>query len=331
MKTIKIKMLGFWPSLDLNNNFIINKLKKSFNVVFSDNPDYIIASCFTKEFLKYQDCVKIFYTGENICPDFNVFDYAIGFEYLDFSDRYIRYTNYMIPEEYGEDYELMLKKHLVQENFIKTKENFCSFVVSKGSGNVMSEREQIFHKLCKYKKVNSGGRFLNNIGEPNGVKDKLDFQSKHKFAIAFENSSHVGYTTEKIIQAFAAKTIPVYFGDPNIDKVFNKKSFINCHDFSNFDEVVEFIKKVDSDDDLYMNMIKTPAMLQSVSLEDENMKLEKFLIKIFEQPKENAFRRDRIGYGKLHCDNLLDLYYKNSTTTNKWKYLKKLYKIIKDK
>lgn len=311
MKRIKLKLLGFWSDFDNNDNFIINKLKKYFYIEFSDNPDYIISSCFTKEYLKYPDCVKIFYTGENICPDFNMFDYAIGFEKLNFGDRYLRFPNYLIPEVYGNDYVLMLQKHNAIDAFLSSKTDFCSFVVSKGSGNVMREREEIFHKLCEYKKVNSGGRYLNNIGEPDGVKDKLTFQTKHKFSIAFENSSHSGYITEKIVQAFAAKTVPIYFGDLDICKTFNKNAFINCHDFNNFDDVVEYVKKIDNDDSLYMDMIKTPALITPSTIEDENFKLECFLLNIFKQPKDYAFRRDRTGYGKMYCDNLLRFYEEN--------------------
>lgn len=70
----------------------------------------------------------------------------------------------------------------------------------------------MFEALKKYKKVNSGGRYLNNIGR--AVVDKIQFESRHKFSICFENSSYPGYTTEKIIEAFAAKTIPIYWGNP---------------------------------------------------------------------------------------------------------------------
>ena len=34
MKTIKVKFLDFWPSFNVNDNFIINRLKKYANVVF---------------------------------------------------------------------------------------------------------------------------------------------------------------------------------------------------------------------------------------------------------------------------------------------------------
>lgn len=303
MKQIKIKFVGFWPGFDESDNFIINILKKRYQVDLSDDPDYIISSCFSDEHLEY-DCVKIFYTGENICPDFNAFDYAIGYEFLKFDDRYIRLPNYYITDTYADDVRRMMEKHLKNENILNNKNEFCSFVVSKGDGYVDSEREKFFHLLNRYKKVNSGGRFLNNIGKPQGVEDKLVFQMCHKFAIAFENVSHKGYTTEKIVQAFAAKTVPIYWGSPMVTETFSAKAFINCHDFATFDDVVERVKEIDNNDSLYISMLNTPALREESVIRKKQSELVAFFNHIFDQKYEEAFRRDRVGYGKKHCDQL---------------------------
>ena len=93
MKKIKIKFSGMTGSFDQNNNFITNILKKHYEIEFSDEPDYLIYSVNSMDYLKY-NCVRIYYTPENLTPDFNICDYAIGFDYLDFGDRYIRYPIY---------------------------------------------------------------------------------------------------------------------------------------------------------------------------------------------------------------------------------------------
>ncbi len=66
--------------------------------------------------------------------------------------------------------------------------------------NSTKVRNNFFLKISKYKKVDSGGLALNNIGYI--VKNKLEFIKDYKFTIAFENSSYSGYTTEKITDAF---------------------------------------------------------------------------------------------------------------------------------
>lgn len=303
MRQIKVKFVGFWPEFDANDNFIINSLRKKYDIVLSEEPEYLFSSCFSDDYLDY-DCVRIFYTGENLCPDFNAFDYAIGFEHMEYGDRYLRYPNYMIPEIYGDDFIRMKEKHYNAEDTYKTKTEFCSFVVSKGDGYVAKAREQIFYELSKYRQVNSGGRFLNNIGEKDGVKDKLQFQSKHKFAIAFENSTHLGYSTEKLVQAFAAKTVPIYWGDPDITSIFNENAFINCHNFRCLDEVIQEVRRLDQDDAAYIAMLSQPALRNNDIDITTNIELDQFLQHIVGLDAEEAFRRDLIGYNQAHVDGL---------------------------
>lgn len=296
-RQVKVNFTGFWPGFS-DNNIFIKLLDDKYDVVISEDPDYLFCSCFDNNWINY-DCVRIFYTGENIIPDFNLFDYGIGFAYIDFEDRYIRFPNFLL-EEYSRDIDLMKKKHLMYSSEEALKRNFCSMVVSKGGRKnyVADEREMFFRELSKYKRVDSGGRFLNNIGKPEGIIDKLEFQKKYKFSLAFENCSSSGYLTEKLIQAFAAGTVPIYWGDKTVTRDFNNKAFINLHDFDSFDKVIDYIEKVDSNDEMYLDMLKQPAMVSDDFCNNKYSELRNFLVRIIEQPIEEAYRRDRIGYGK---------------------------------
>ena len=262
--TLKIKFVDFWEQYNPKDHFIYQILSKKYDVELSDNPDYVFFSVHGEEHLKYNDCVKIFYTGENLCPDFNLCDYAIGFEYINYGDRYFRLPNYYNPK-YKEDLEYIEKKKAFGEEILEKKEGFCSFVYSNGNANPI--RETIFEKLSEYKKVFSGGRFKNNVGGP--VNDKVEFQKKYKFCIAFENSSHSGYTTEKIIQAYASDAIPIYWGDPDIEKTFNPKSFINVNSFDNIDEAVQYIIDLDNDDIRYINMLNEPVFVNEEEIAEK--------------------------------------------------------------
>ncbi|AFI06346.1 alpha1,3-fucosyl transferase [Helicobacter cetorum MIT 99-5656] len=48
----------------------------------------------TRNILSYPNTKRIFYTSENQVPDFNLFDYAIGFDELEFKERYLRMPLY---------------------------------------------------------------------------------------------------------------------------------------------------------------------------------------------------------------------------------------------
>ena len=282
-KTIKIKFVDFNPNATAVKVFT-QYLQERYEVELSEEPEWLFYSVFGNDNLQYNNCVKIFFTGENQVPDFNVCDYAIGFDYIDFGDRYVRFPLWAL---YPQDIEPMLHKH--EHPDLGSKTDFCSFVVSNPHGNEV--RVAFLDKLSEYKLVNSGGRYRNNVGGP--VADKLAFQQKHKFSLAFENTAHPGYTTEKIVQAFAAQTIPIYWGDPRVAETFNKEAFINCNDFPNWESVVERVKEIDQDDALWKKMIETPALNAPKAAEQLQEQLKTFLFHIFDQKQEEAKRYSR--------------------------------------
>lgn len=288
MKNIKIKYMDWWSGFDPTYCLIDKMLRNHYNIIETDNPDYVICSMYSKEALKY-DCIRIFYTGENFCPDFNLYDYAIGFEDMCYGDRYIYGTNYALNLKYLDDVNKMSVKHMEESIEKKKKTQFCSFVVSNDQGD--SIRSDFFEALSAYKTVNSGGKFQNNIGMPDGVADKYEFQKKHKFSLCFENSSHLGYITEKLVQGFAAGTVPIYWGAPDVDKVFNEKAMVIIRGRNDIDRAIEQIKAIDNDDMLYRSMLEQPAMINPCYIEIMKSNLENFLINIFEQSYENARRR----------------------------------------
>jgi hypothetical protein len=111
----------------------------------------------------------------------------------------------------------------------------------------------LLFELSKYKRVDSGGRAHNNIGYL--VDNKLDFINNYKFTICFENSEYPGYTTEKLVHPKLKDSIPIYWGNPRVGDDWNTKSFINAYDFNNLGDLIEYIKEVDNNDDLYYKIL----------------------------------------------------------------------------
>ncbi|PUD13967.1 fucosyltransferase, partial [Helicobacter pylori] len=87
------------------------------------------------------------------------------------------------------------------------------------------------------------------------VKNKNEFLSQYKFNLCFENSQGYGYVTEKILDAYFSHTIPIYWGSPSVAKDFNPKSFVNVHDFKNFDEAIDYIKYLHAHQNAYLDML----------------------------------------------------------------------------
>ncbi len=282
-KTIKIKFVDFWSGFNPNFNDFIDALEDNYHVILSDDPEYLFYSCFGYEHLKY-DCIRIFYTGECYIPNFNECDYAISFDRMDFGDRFLRVPLYNIFQ-YRTEYLKLFNRPSFTKDDLEQKKEFCSFVYSNCFAQDI--RTQFFEKLSTYKRVNSGGRYRNNIG--GAVVDKKEFQGRHKFAIAFENTSHDGYCTEKLMEAFAAGTIPIYYGDPRVSEDFNTNAFINCHEYDSMEKVIEKVKMLDRDDELYMAMRNECPIPLSKQVFENGLK--EFLLHIVEQEYSKAYRR----------------------------------------
>jgi alpha(1,3/1,4) fucosyltransferase len=295
-KTIRINFSDFDPGYEKTNNFFYHLLKKEYDVVIDElSPEYHFYSCFGHEYLKY-DCIRIFYSGENDIPNFNLCDYALSFHHITFNDRHKRFPNFITYNQHNE----LLNR---QRPGIKPEElhsrKFCNFIVSSTWSDPI--RDAFYQRLSEYKKIDSPGKVFNNMTLPASGKgwhfDKIDFMNQYKFSITFENSSMPGYTTEKLVHAFVSNTIPVYWGNPLIGQDFNTRAFINCHEYDNMEAVIDKIKELDANDDAYIEMLNQP-LFSTKELPDyyNEEYLLSFFRHIFLQPYQEATRRCKYGF-----------------------------------
>ncbi|MGN8502618.1 glycosyltransferase family 10 domain-containing protein [Helicobacter pylori] len=258
-------------------------LSQRYAIILHRNPDKPSDLVFSnplgsaRKILSYQNAKRVFYTGENEVPNFNLFDYAIGFDELDFRDRYLRMPLYyaslhykaLLVNDTTSPYKLQpdslyaLKKpsHCFKENHPNLcalinneidplKRGFASFVASNPNA---PKRNAFYDALNSIEPVTGGGSVRNTLGY--NVKNKSEFLSQYKFNLCFENSQGYGYVTEKIIDAYFSHTIPIYWGSPSVAQDFNPKSFVNVHDFKNFDEAIDYIKYLHTHPNAYLDML----------------------------------------------------------------------------
>jgi alpha(1,3/1,4) fucosyltransferase len=281
-KSIKIMFTDMWFK-DIYDNRFTKKFKEfNFNfIVDNKNPDFVIYSIFGNSYLNYPNAKKNFFCWEpinfNSSHHLNNCDYSLSY-YSDLKDGKKHF--YFSP---------LLGKFGWVNNFIKDinepkkipKKKFCCFVVKNTSFGIGAKlRIEFFKELSKYKKVDSFGGSLRNcdviIPKRNDSKkwgeDYLNVIGQYKFMITFENINNPGVITEKIINAFKANTIPIYWGNKDIHNVIKKNSFINCHEFKSFQETINYIKKIDSDDELYYSILNKQKIIQ----EDKNFYINKY-------------------------------------------------------
>ncbi|MCQ2663735.1 fucosyltransferase, partial [Helicobacter pylori] len=258
-------------------------LSQRYTITLHRNPDKPADIVFgnplgsARKILSYQNAKRVFYTGENEVPNFNLFDYAIGFDELDFNNRYLRMPLYYdrlhhkaesvndttAPYKIKSDCLYALKKptHHFKENHPNLcmlinneidplKRGFASFVASNPNA---PKRNAFYDALNSIEPVTGGGSVRNTLGY--NVKNKSEFLSQYKFNLCFENSQGYGYVTEKILDTYFSHTIPIYWGSPSVAKDFNPKSFVNVHDFKNFDEAIDYIKYLHTHPNAYLDML----------------------------------------------------------------------------
>ena len=143
---------------------------------------------------------------------------------------------------------------------------FCTFVVRNGG----SQTRNIFmRKLSRqYKQVDCCGPFENNVGHlaPEDETEYGDryypYLQQYKFMICFENTKKKNYVTEKLLNAYAAGTIPIYWGTPDVLNWFNPKAFLYLEDETEeaMDRLIERIKEIDQKEELYQSIFNEPLL-----------------------------------------------------------------------
>ena len=301
--TIRIGFAGFWDDFDPRDNFFTRLLTRRYDVVVCDEPDFLIHSCVGRGRHDHRrhDGVRIFFTGENVAPDWHSTDWAFTFEHSA-HPRHFRLPLWVL---YLDPASLIKPADFDPGAVLAAKTRFCGFVVSNP---LCKARNEFFRRLAKYKPVDSGGKVFNTLGHR--VADKRAFLAECKFTIAFENESHPGYTTEKLAEAMLAGSLPIYWGDPLVGRDFDTTSFLCAHDTPGprmLDDLVERVVALDRDEALHRAVLARPWFRGNrvPACADTAAILDRFTT-IFTTPIEPAARR-RGPARVLGLDRLPDL------------------------
>ena len=293
-KTITICFTDMWTDFNPAYNFFTLLLESSFIEQKLDGykvvgisyeeckareivPNMVIFGPFGQAWRTFPTSVpKAHFTGENTAPvrEEGVF-LNMGFRQVLGDDRgYLRLPLWMLEIDwFGADADKIVNpKPLPLDSVVNSytdliprKTKFCSFIVTNGMNPV---RNNAFKWLNAYKHVDSAGRLFNNVGDAlfaglgggGGELKKHEFLKDYKFSIAYENASSEGYTTEKILHAKAAGCIPIYWGDPMVNRDFDANGFLNAEKVNTPEDLIALVQKVENDDELYRKMMSIPAL-----------------------------------------------------------------------
>jgi len=127
---------------------------------------------------------------------------------------------------------------------------------------------------------------------------KKDILQHYKFSICFENAkNYPGLITEKIFDCFAAGVVPIYYGAPNVKAYIPNSCFINFLDFSDYDELYDFLVSMDEGEyqsylDAVKAFIQTPEYYEFTSKRFAEVVLEQ----VQSLMREDAPHRTVLGF-----------------------------------
>lgn len=280
-----IAFLDFWPGFDTDEDRWLSRRWFRDNlqgVEILDEPEgasVVLFSIFGREhqrFLADRSSCRgegrrapklVCFIGENRRPPVGKvplvfsFDHLAGFP----ATTHLRLPLWVLDREVHTVLRLHEERLRARRVAKPQRAGFCCWVASNSNMYNAAFRLRFVQMLTlRYKQVACGGESLNNVGGP--VQDKLGFLRGFKFNVAFENASYPGYCTEKLLHAFAAGCVPIYWGDPHVSRKsavepdFNPAALISAHDFDNADELLAHIAAVDQDPALMQQYLDQPIL-----------------------------------------------------------------------
>lgn len=128
-------------------------------------------------------------------------------------------------------------------------------------------RQPICDSLSDIMEITYGGRWRNNSRDlwDKYNDDKIQYLHEFKFNICPENRNVKDYVTEKLFEAFAGGTIPIYYGSDNKPEpgIINPKAilFWDIKHPENNNDVKEYVKTLKDDDRLRKEFINQEKLL----------------------------------------------------------------------
>ena len=258
-RSLRVHFVDFWNEFKPAESFIYRSLLENFNLEFDPvSPQLLVCANFGNSHMDYRS-TKLYFTGENLAPDFNHFDFAMTCHKVRYGDRHLRWPYWRSLENISED--ILNREPLKLTDWHSKK--FCNYIYHNHLADPM--RADFFKALSQVGFVDSLGRDMKNsemeiTPRKNGDwrRGKIDAAKRFKFSICFENSHVDGYITEKLIDAYIAQTIPIYWGSHILEEGMNKDALILIHGRSDFPQAIEKIIQIENDPEKFQHMVNQP-------------------------------------------------------------------------
>ena len=238
----KLCVVNFWEGA-FDGDFFDYFFRIAFDgVTYTNNPheaDLVVTSVFGN--VHTDPSKTLAFIGENIRPNFVTYDHSLSFDYDTYYGRNFRFPLWYSrlawdgfeqkprhDNAHNHGYEQLIPIRMLTQRRsldLKAKDKFCALIANNPEGL----RINLFRFISQYKQVEGYGNMFRNPLR----KSKFAILPEYKFCLCPENSVYDGYVTEKLIDAYAGLTIPIYSGDVSVANDFNEAAFLNYQDSKN--------------------------------------------------------------------------------------------------
>ena len=154
------------------------------------------------------------------------------------------------PWDEGVDANLLLYKAVMRPDYKPVRAMECDVSIKKFQASFLTSskvqtsghrlRQEIYDRLPE--QVN--GMRIYKHRSPPYLGSKRELLDEYQFHITPQNSSEDNWFDDKIIDALMAKTIPLYWGCPNISEYFNMDGILH---FKTYEELLSMLSSLTPD------------------------------------------------------------------------------------
>ena len=185
------------------------------------------------------ECIRLHITMENERPQYDKYEYFIGFDLGITNPNYLRFPYWMfvldwpqlkaVGETYSRFGHLLSIDRLLEplgSGFLERKRR-AAFLTT----HLREPRKSIFDLISETIPVDGFGRaFDSSVHHHKGSNlPKSEILASYAFNLCPENSMHPGYYTEKIPESFSSGCLPLAWSDPLVAHDFNPDAVINLY------------------------------------------------------------------------------------------------------
>lgn len=189
------------------------------------------------------------------------FQLSLGFDEI-IHPQYMRFPFWLMWTLFPAtvDYK-MIRQHVEQANHICPEiegKKFCAYVCSHDDLN----RKRIHSEFDAIDTLNCPGRLFHNDDslKTDYNDDKIEYLRHFKFNLTPENSDYENYVTEKLFEAIASGTVPIYNGSNNNPEpdIINRDAVIFIKLGQDNPDAVRLVRELHRDDKKYHDFACQP-------------------------------------------------------------------------